>query len=183
MGLSVQADQERRLTIVVPVHRMAGRLSNLESSISAAEGQAVDFVLVLDDTGDSSALELQVIAATYPGINIRIVKGVYQSPGFARNAGMQYVSTPYILFADSDDRFFVPQITAALNSISDETEVLIGAFRQTNLESDTEKIFPPKEPLFLDLALNPGLWRIVLKTAVTTKTKFKIVMKEKKFNN
>lgn len=172
MGLSVQTDQTRRLTIVIPVHKMAGRLGNLNFSITSTE-EEVDFILVLDDTGDSTLSELQSIAEVNQEKKIMIVKGVYQSPGLARNAGLEHVTTPFVMFADSDDRFFVSQIMAAINAISDETEVLVGGFKQTDLKNDSEKIFLPRNPLFIDLTLNPGLWRIVMKTAMTKRTHFK----------
>lgn len=166
-------DKDILLSVVVPVHNMAGRLQNLEESIAAGKNFPAEFFLVEDCSEDDTRDELEAIILRNDHARIELISGRFGSPGMARNAGLDRVQTPYVMFADSDDKFYLSSIDTALRAASNETQIIIGSYRQINVLNGGMKIHIPKEPLSKSLSLDPGIWRMVFKTAEIGKTKFR----------
>lgn len=163
---------EAELSVIIPIHNMAGRLQNLEDSIAAAKGLAVKFLLIDDLSLDSTLDDLESILKGNKDLRIEIISGRFGSPGVARNAGLQRVTSSYVMFADSDDKFYISEIMTALSSISAQTQVIIGSYREINYISGNERLNKPVEPLHVNLALSPGLWRMVFRTAEVKNIEF-----------
>ena len=166
-------NSEFLLTIVIPVHNMAGNLDNLKNSVSGGTNNRVKYIIVEDSSDDSTYMELQEIIKKNVNIHIQLVSGNFRSPGIARNIGLEKVDTPYMMFVDSDDKFYISEIEDAINLISPDTEVLIGAYKQTMYGTNSTKIINPCMPLHLHLSMNPGIWRMIFKTSVVRDVRFK----------
>jgi glycosyltransferase involved in cell wall biosynthesis len=161
------------LSFVIPVHNMAGRLQNLEKSIESGKGLGVKFIIVHDFSQDSTQDELMAMKSNKQEMEIKLISGSFGSPGKARNAGIEHVETTYAMFADSDDVFYIPEIARALLDKSACAQVIIGAYREIDFESKKSKVCQPSYPLHINLAINPGIWRMIFETSVIKNKKFK----------
>lgn len=163
--------EEPLISIVVPIHKMAGRLSNLERVLKEAQSGnlPIEFVLVHDghDTGTSN--DLKVLSEKY---QVSVVQGNFNSPGLARNYGMENTKANWVAFWDSDDIGNPNALTEAVLKANSRTKILIGGYR-TYLISNNQvsKIFMPSRKLD-KLMINPGCWRFVFRKEFILETKF-----------
>lgn len=162
------------LTVVVPVHNMAGRLSNLSLWLESARNLNVNVILVHDKSTDATNFELEKLAT---GKNFPLIQIDVKSPGLARNAGLQLVKTPWFSFADSDDLVSVANLlNLTKDADSSGCKIGIGSYISNDLRSGFEKLHsPPTEiegALPLHLAKGLGLWRFVFETKLLGGTRF-----------
>lgn len=160
---------ESLLTIVVPVHNMAGRLTNLSKWLDDARALNVKVVLVHDKSGDSTGTELLQLLELKNSRNFSLIQADVQSPGLARNLGLEIIDTPWFSFVDSDDVVYISEILNLLDeTVLSNCEVGIGSYISSDLRIDAERtIHPPilnKDALALHLAKRMGLWRFVMST-------------------
>jgi glycosyltransferase involved in cell wall biosynthesis len=160
------------LTIVVPVHNISGRASNLAKWVSDAVRGNVRVILVHDRSQDSTSSELEKILEVNSSNLITILEVDFQSPGLTRNFGLDKVTTPWFSFADADDFVNIPNmLKLVLEAENANSTMGVGAFLTRNLQSNrlsSQKIQTMDKANFpLDLALHMGLWRCVFSSSTT----------------
>jgi glycosyltransferase involved in cell wall biosynthesis len=157
-------NREISLSVVVPVTNMAGRLRRLESWIEKSH-TLIEIIIVHDFRDQETHEELINLSTQY---QIRIINGVYGSPGAARNAGIDEASKKWVIFVDSDD---FPEITEYIKIIQ-EAEfrsccVGIGSYSVKDSETNLElwKSILPMNAKKRDryLGTDPGIWRYAFK--------------------
>jgi len=158
------------LTIVVPVHNMSGRLANLSKWLDDAHTQKVKVILVHDKSEDSTGTELLELLKSKNSQNFSLLETNAQSPGLARNFGIEIVDTPWFSFVDSDDFVYVSSILKLVNETKlSDCEIGVGSYVSSDLRFGKETVVQPpaakKDALPLHLAKNMGLWRLVLSTS------------------
>ena len=158
--------------IIVPVTKMAGKLSNLRTWLSKITSKRIRVSIIHDFADSRTSLELKGIIDQYPEIDIVLIEEKLQSPGLARNIGFNKQNYEWVSFIDSDD--FV-DVTALINMIDEaplDTEVVIGNYLISSAKGtqiiETSKAKNPK----LNVALNPGVWRMVFRREVIGLTRF-----------
>ena len=158
--------------IIVPVTKMAGKLSNLRTWLSKITSKRIRVSIIHDFADSRTSLELKGIIDQYPEIDIVLIEEKLQSPGLARNIGLNEQNYEWVSFIDSDD--FV-DVTALINMIDEAplgTEVVIGNYLISSAKGtqiiETSKAKNPK----LNVALNPGVWRMVFRREVIGLTRF-----------
>lgn len=173
MSKHIESQKIQKLTIIIPIQNMAGKLNRLETSISQSLAQQVKFILIEDKSDDETYFELEDLKAKYSNIEIELMRVSFSSPGLARNSGLDKVQTEYFMFVDSDDNFFTSNISDAISSVPGDTDVIIGSFLKSANKFGKISVINPNHPLHLRLAMNPGLWRMVFKTSTMNMYKFK----------
>ena len=158
------------LTIVVPVHNMSGRLANLSKWLDDAHTQNVKVILVHDKSEDSTGIELLELLESKNSHNFSLLEADAQSPGLARNCGLEIVDTPWFSFVDSDDFVYVSSILKLLKETElSDCEIGIGSYVSSDLRFGQETVVQPpaakKDALPLHLVKKMGLWRLVLSTS------------------
>jgi len=158
------------LTVVVPVHKMAGRLGLLMGWLSEIEQHRLSTkVVIVEDGMDYETLAQLEQVRKFPFVEI--LSGVFDSPGLARNYGLSLVRTEWVAFWDSDDTPNPTLIQKELDRVPIEKTVLIGAFQTLNTQANTKtSIHVPKN--LNSVALNPGLWRFVFRKSRLGSIKF-----------
>jgi glycosyltransferase involved in cell wall biosynthesis len=165
-GKLLSESTDSALTIVVPVHSIAGRLSHLSFWLDQAREFNVKVILVHDKSDDSTGAELAELIKDKRCQNFSIVNVEVRSPGLARNAGLLEVDTPWFSFADADDIVYI----SALIKLLKETEVSgsdlgIGAYSSVDMKTGSESIKTPpnnnEEGLAIHVAQTMGLWRFL----------------------
>jgi len=158
------------LTIVVPVHNMSGRLDNLSEWLDHADFQNVKVILVHDKSDDTTGTELLKLLERKNSHKFSLIQTDSQSPGLARNCGLEVVDTPWFSFVDADDSVSVPSILELLRETeTSDCKIGVGAYVSSNLRTGEEILVRPpaanSDALPLHLAKKMGLWRLVLSTS------------------
>jgi glycosyltransferase involved in cell wall biosynthesis len=161
------------LTAIVPVHQMGGKLQNLQSWLS--ESKEIDIILVHDFSNDSTQSELEGILNNSNFAHVLLTTGHYGSPGIARNAGFEKVKTDFVTFWDSDD---LPNLGLYLEmtKILNEgvADVCLGGYKIVNLKDHSvEVVNLHSTTVNHEVALNPGVWRMVFRTSTIPKSPFR----------
>ena len=125
-----------RVTLVIPVHNGAGSLEALFADIEKLLG--ADVVFVDDGSTDGSAGLLLSFAEKHPHVRV-IVHEKNIGVTKARRSAVMTVTTPYIMFADCDDRLPVPDAPVRLADAMDAGGYDLIMF-------DTDIVFDPSVP-------------------------------------
>ena len=149
---------------VVPMTRMAGRLENLESWLHIAVENNIGIVIVHDIQDEKTSSEIHKLVKSLNSSLIRLVEGIYGSPGMSRNAGLQLLDAEYVYFWDSDD---VPQIRNLSKIepifLKQDYDIVIGDFEIANWDPTNKQWLTHKSTRVVNgiesLANEIGLWR------------------------
>ena len=91
------------LSVIIPITRMAGRLTNLEKTFEDCRQEKVEFVLVHDEQDSVTHIEILALLSKFRDMNIKLYRKTFNSPGLARNYGVEHSTGSWFCFADSDD--------------------------------------------------------------------------------
>lgn len=92
------------VTIVIPCRNEQDYIGHLLDDISQQRGGIQDVRIIVADLSDDRTPEVIQEATDRTGLNVEVVPGGPVSE--AKNRGAALATTPYILFIDSDVRFF-----------------------------------------------------------------------------
>ena len=164
--------KEIKLSVVVPISRMARKLELMFSWIVASPNDEVEIILVHDFQDSETSDELIKFISRISQSNVELIEGEYNSPGLARNAGLELAKGSWIQFVDSDD---LPNIEGSLSLIKDahdNSDILVGRFSYWDplLNRNWKLITTGDEKI--DLSLNPGIWRLIFKREKINKKAF-----------
>jgi glycosyltransferase involved in cell wall biosynthesis len=99
-----------------------------------------------------------------------LFSGEWKSPGLARNFGIENSKEEWVIFWDSDDIPNLLEVYLALQELAEECELLVGDFETVNSKGIVRSY--RSEGNLVQLGLNPGLWRILIKRELIGKTLF-----------
>jgi glycosyltransferase involved in cell wall biosynthesis len=157
--------KQPKISIIVPVKSMAGKLSNF--CTWTTELNADYELIVVHDLEDLETtkeivdhLQKHVICGYF------YLEDVYGSPGAARNAGLKLATGEWVMFWDSDDVGQVVAISEWLSSeVNNEVEFVVFRFTKCNALDASELVqnvwSNDFNQNFLNWLLEPGLWRCV----------------------
>lgn len=95
-------DRTYLITVVVPIYNVERYLKQCVDSLLHQSVQNHKIVLVNDGSKDRSGEIAKAYAKQYPD-RITYIAQKNAGLGAARNTGLKYVDTPYVIFLDSDD--------------------------------------------------------------------------------
>lgn len=161
---------ESVISAIVPIRPRLSDVLNVGSWLSKPRAEAISFILVLDRPTLEIESFIQSFIVDYPEIDIVVITGNFGGPGAARNAALPLVKSRFLIFWDSDDN---PRIESVLDHLSHQTlsgsTLSIGGFcLKEELKSD--RVFLPSN--LLEVACNPGLWRVVISSDLAKGIKF-----------
>jgi glycosyltransferase involved in cell wall biosynthesis len=160
------------LTAIVPVSGMAGRLHNLENWLFTIDHLDLQVVIVHDYRDSETEKQLLSILESLNSRKIVFLSGTYGSPGAARNAGLDRADSKFVCFWDSDDLPLPQSIVSDLGTHSEDCDVLVGQYvRCSNHRGDLKPI-KSNDSSFQDVAMNPGLWRMVFRRDFISTVRF-----------
>lgn len=158
-----------QLSIVIPVTSMHGRLLMMKAAVTEAVNLGAQVIIVHDKRDHKTSIELKDFVNLVDNQNLNLIEGQYGNPGSARNAGKNLASRRYIAFWDSDDRPNVNLYNKFASEVSQgDFDIGIadysivgadGAIFDYHLPGDT------LETCWKKIALQPGVWRMVFKSA------------------
>lgn len=93
-----------KVSIIIPVYNCKAFLQECLSGVLTQTCDDMEVLLIDDASTDGSGRLCDSYAEKYP--HVQAVHVLHGGAGEARNAGLRIASGEYIVFADSDDRFF-----------------------------------------------------------------------------
>lgn len=161
------------LSVIVPIARIYGKSKNLENWLLQLPKEDVEVILVHDIQDELTASLISGIITGLDNPKVHLIEGKYNSPGYARNAGLQLANANWTWFVDSDD---LPNIKAGLDSIKNTelgVEAIVGNYN-IDRQGNTYPVLTSlaNQPV-LSVAYNPGLWRIIFRSKAINGRKFK----------
>jgi glycosyltransferase involved in cell wall biosynthesis len=166
-----------KVSVVIPITRMAGRLTNLTKTFENCSCTRVEFILVHDEQDKETQNEIEDLQRRFNHLDIQIYRKTLMSPGLARNYGVTKITGSWFCFSDSDD---LPQICNILRTaqMADEigAEIAIGNLLVVNgqherLIASSQKTSWKRKDIAA-LALNPGFTRFVFKSSIFRHVQF-----------
>ena len=156
------------LTIIVPIGPSLSNESNLLQWIKRIEFYPVVVHLVYDSVAQEVRNRISESLVGIPPERVKQYESGLNSPGATRNIGLSGVDTSWVAFWDSDDMVDLEEALNAISGASPNSEVIVGSFRVCqNSTSNSRKInfrdVDNFESNILDVACNPGLWRMIFK--------------------
>jgi glycosyltransferase involved in cell wall biosynthesis len=150
---------------------MHQKLSHLNHWISEISDFSVEVVLVDDFTSDDSSREIENLVERHSKLNVKLIKGKFNSPGKARNAGLSKTTGAWVIFADSDDVLYVQPILSCLSN-SDPSTIEVFQFRELDFQSS--RVLKPLSDTTseIDLVMGLGIWRMAFPATFLGKHKF-----------
>jgi len=161
------------LTAIVPVSGMAGRLHNFENWLSVIQDLEIVVVIVHDYRDSETEKQLTNILAAADSPKIVFLSGAFGSPGAARNAGLERVDSEFVCFWDSDDLPHPQFILSDLEIYSRDCDVLVGQYVRKSEHSKDIPEFESNDVSLRDVAMNPGLWRMIFRRDLISSTEFR----------
>jgi glycosyltransferase involved in cell wall biosynthesis len=158
--------EETLLSAIVPVHKMAGRLEKLILWLSDPIVKKIEVIIVHDKGDQSTEEELKIAIAQSPNRSIKFQTGIWSSPGYARNAGLELATGKFIAFWDSDDIPDVANILACLQEIQSDIDLVIGQYKIIDSQSLNSVEEITNHLTLIDVAFNPGIWRFIFKRSI-----------------
>ena len=152
------------LAIIVPVARMAGRLTKLEHWICETVNVPIEIVLVHDFHDQLTQDELAIVVekAKSLGIRIQLLSDQFGNPGQARNLGLLNINADWVQFVDADDSILISESIESVKRANKNTDILIANYKTIDAVTLEEKSQPHWSDL-RNVAMNPGIWRMIFR--------------------
>ena len=162
-------ERPKPLSVVVPVHNMAGRMDNLNRWVAQISERdlPIEIILVQDGNDAGTFIELETLSKKYGCMFISVD---VKSPGLARNAGIEVASGDYVSFWDADDLPLPENAIEALSSFTSDLDVLISSYEIFYISNKRDVAL--KESSYSEWLLNPGIWRMIFRKDFIGETRF-----------
>lgn len=153
------------LSVVVPVGKLHGDISSLESWIP--NFPSVQVVLILDqiDFKTKAAIDDSLLLQNAPLLEKYSVD--YGNPGQTRNFGFEKTTRPWILFSDSDDIPNISNILDAIKTYDDlNTNIIVGNYEVFDVNKNRTKRIEGTslDQVLIGLPRGLGLWRFIFRS-------------------
>ena len=167
-----------KLSVVVPVHKLFGRMNNFSSWLNEAQRHKIQLIIVHDIGDGETQGSLEEVLSSYHLLDFILVQGYYGGPGNARNAGSALAHGRWIAFWDSDDNPNINQFMEMVDTADENgSEVAIGLFEKYS-DLTNQKI--PFDNRFCNRLENlhryPGLWRFAINQDLVNLPRFPELM-------
>lgn len=166
--------QMERLSIIVPIHNLKDRTSNLFSWIFSADISEAQVLLIHDTSDNQDASDIRSAIKHYN--NIELIEEYCNSPGLARNAGLERAEREFVVFWDFDDLPIMNEFkTFFCEFIQSGKTCGVGGYSINLVQAGLKSKPDSREILDKDkrkLMVNPGLWRWVFRRQIIGSNRF-----------
>jgi glycosyltransferase involved in cell wall biosynthesis len=161
-GKTLITKPDNMIDAIIPIKNNSVIVSQICEVIEKAIKFKIKCIVILDCFSEEDVIKFnKALAKNKNSEMIMIKSGIYRSPGLARNAGIEISSSKWITFWDADDFPDPEAISIAVEKYGSEQIPIIGQFQINSIKTKTENIS--------DVAINPGIWRIIFpKYKITT---------------
>ena len=129
----------------------------------------VSFILVHDGLDEVTNKEVSDLAVSYKAKYLNLV---VNSPGLARNYGLQHADSEWVAFWDSDDIGLVEEAISSIHNSPLNTDFILAGYSQ--MSQRTKIVNQVSTPIgnFSMAMINPGIWRFIFRRSAIVNTNF-----------
>ena len=154
-----------KLSVIVPVGPEATNFFQMLKWVRESISLGVQVILVRDSFSDEKRIEfLSTFSSEIDKKEIEVLDSTFKSPGLSRNLGLSLAKGEWVTFWDCDDFPNPKNVLQEVSKASALDEVVIGQFQVNGIQTSTTSI--------LDVAVNPGNWRIAYRKEFIGATRF-----------
>jgi hypothetical protein len=160
----VSTTDQLNLSVVVPVGKLHGDISALETWIPNSGNSQVILVLDQTDSKTLSAIKNSTVLSTQSNLELHHVD--FGNPGETRNFGYEKCLGEWVFFSDSDDEPAIRNILTSVENVNDEAiGVIVGNYEVYRSEQNSiDKIESQNLTVLLNsLPGGLGLWRFIFR--------------------
>ena len=167
-----------KLSIVVPIGKMAGRLENLERTLNSSKSNEIEWLLVHDHFENKTCTEIdELIQRCKPSGEVVRLETNHRGVGNARNTGLRAASGNWLCFVDSDDVADISKYLEMLNKAALNRMVFgVGGYIHAEIKrAEYKRIIDVKKSntkTLKEIAKHPGLWRWIVRRDRIAETEF-----------
>ncbi len=154
-----------KVSIVVPISNMEGRLNQIKNWLPQASGIGFQTIFVCNNCDDNTFFELTEFSNSLHLSRILILDSRSGGPGLARNEGLKQATGEFVAFWDADDSGNVHAIKTLVSSADNKVDIFACNYLVVDAEgNESVRILrdDSKERMF-ELCMNPGVWRMVFR--------------------
>lgn len=153
------------LTVVVPIGKLTGGLRFPQVWIPEALNAQIEVILVLDTDDSETINSAQELSQRYK--SLILLESECRNPGGTRTLGLKRARRDWVAFWDSDDEPSVPNTLRLLRDVIKANKTIgVGSYlthcEGTPRADDFTSYATSTQPV-LSFALNPGIWRLIIK--------------------
>lgn len=163
------------ISFIIPVGNLARDIQNINNIILEMQKDFIELVFVLDTDEKSADLQLMNLCLENGLKHYQIIKSQGRNPGTSRNQGILISKGAWIVFCDSDDLPNFNNISSEVANCGGDIDILIGTFETERLSQNNNgrsSIHQNLNLFWYSIALNPGLWRWVVRRDFANNVKF-----------
>ena len=157
-----------RITAIVPA-AFKFSAENFRRIIDESTKLNIAILLIHDIHEGQIASEMSKLYELQSTHDFKIIEGSFNSPGEARNAGLNLVNTEWVTFWDADDCPHLQNLLLMLaQTRAYNSNFGIGNFevsKSSGTESGIQNLFIDHKNRIEYVALNPGIWRMVFRVS------------------
>ncbi len=147
--------------MIVPVLRLVDDLERLKLWVNEVLHKKLPFqiILVQDGSDEEVRLVLRKLADSAHNQQIIFTQAECQSPGLARNQGLELAIGSWVAFWDSDDDVCIENVIPILRLVDPSKSIVIAGYEKLYAELNVSRNGFQCNSL-VDVALELGLWRM-----------------------
>jgi hypothetical protein len=155
----------RKLSVIVPVGPEATNFFQIQQWVRESISLGLQIILVRDSFPEEKKIDfLSVFGSEIEKAEIEVLDSTSKSPGLSRNLGLTIANGEWVTFWDSDDFPHPHNVLQGVVNAQPLDEAVIGQFQVNGIQTSTKDI--------LDVAVNPGNWRIAYRKEFIGATRF-----------
>ena len=168
----------KKLSIVVPIGKMAGKLENLENTLNSVNSEEIEWLLVHDHFDNKTCIEIDaLVQRSKPCGKVVRLETSRRGVGNARNTGLRAASGTWICFVDSDDNADIAKYLEMISKADLSGMVFgVGGYVHADIKrNECRKVINLKKSstkTLKEIANHPGLWRWIVLRDRIGKTEF-----------
>lgn len=126
-------EQQALITVILPVYNRASLVSRTLDSIAKQSLRPFNVIIVDNNSSDNSreVIDRWILQNARNGISVAVFDEPKSGACAARNRGLKEVTTPYVMFFDSDDTMSPDHLSTINDAISDSPDADIIAWGAT----------------------------------------------------
>ena len=159
------------LSVIVAVGDYERFLKNYLNYVESEAVDQIEFIFIVNTWNKIDLVREFFIDSV---LNYKIICGLYDNPGAARNAGLEVCEGRWVTFHDVDDHPFIGNILdLTCMAIAGEYEIGCGRFMSSSFQyNEPLNTFRWTKKKFADVARRPGIWRMVFQREILIDQKF-----------
>jgi glycosyltransferase involved in cell wall biosynthesis len=161
------------------VRNLDASTSGLYQIVQDAVASQIEVLIVVNQRDLETRKKIYEICAGYSSHNLKIISSEIESPGGARNLGLENSRTSLVTFWDADDRPVISNVCKLAEKVQRDPQIKFGVGSFQVFHGPTGKIlenyFIANDKKFeSDLVRNPGIWRWIFVKERIGNTRFQM---------